>query len=291
MVPDTGSLPNFTMPDSIVSLLISTLILLVTIIVLRGLVVRFIRRNVFATDLRRKWLVNSRNGLLLLLLLGLVLIWGNELRALALSVVAIAIAFVVATKELILCLTGSLIKSSSGAFNLGDRIQIKDFRGDVIDHNLLTTTILEVGPGKTMHQRSGRMITIPNALLVSEAVTRESFTEKFAFHTFSVPFKREDDWPAARRAFQEAAGRHCSSYLEQGREHMDRVSARWGLGLPPVEPRVSIHVPSAGEVHLVIRLPVPIGQRHAIEQAILDEVLSGKDYSKRTEDADDPETS
>lgn len=287
MTPDLSALPELTMPDSILSLLISTLILVVAMIVIRSLVVRFIRRNVSATELRRKWLVNSRNGLLLLLLLGLVLIWGNELRTLALSIVAIAIAFVVATKELILCLTGSLIKSSSGAFNLGDRIQIKDFRGDVIDHNLLTTTILEVGPGKSMHQRTGRMITLPNALLVSEPVTRESFTEKFGFHVFSVPFKREDDWPAARNAFLEAARRHASSYLQQASEHMDRVSSRWGLGLPPVEPRVAIHVPDAGEVHLVIRLPVPAGRRHAIEQAIISEVLSGKDFSENADDKDE----
>lgn len=280
-MPDISSLPSFTMPDSIISLLISTLILMVAMIAIRSLVVRFIRRNVSATELRRKWLVNSRNGLLLILLLGLVLIWGNELRTLALSIVAIAIAFVVATKELILCLTGSLIKSSSGAFNLGDRIQIKDYRGDVIDHNLLTTSILEVGPGKSMHQRTGRMITLPNALLVSEPVTRESFTEKFGFHVFSVPFKREEDWPAARQAFLEAARRQCSSYLEQGRKHMERVSSQWGLGLPPVEPRVSIHVPSAGEVHLVIRLPVPAGRRHMIEQAILNEVLAGDAASTR----------
>lgn len=290
MMPDMSSLPSVTMPDSIVSLLISTAILLAAMILFRFLVVRYIRRNVTATELRRKWLVNSRNGLLLLLLLGLILIWGSELRTLALSVVAIAIAFVVATKELILCLSGSLIKSSSSAFNLGDRVQIKDFRGDVIDHNLLTTTLLEVGPGKSIHQRTGRMVTLPNALLVSEPVIKESFTEKFGFHVFSVPFKREDDWPGARQAFLDAAKRRCASYIEDARKHMTDVTARLGLGLPSVEPCVSIHAPTAGEVHLIIRLPVPSGQRHAIEQAILEEVLSGAAFSaaKQPSPGNDP---
>jgi small-conductance mechanosensitive channel len=272
-------LPNFSIPDSALSLVISTAILVVAIVVLRGLAARFIRRNVTTPELRRKWLVNSRNGLLLLLLLGLVLIWGNELRTLALSIVAIAVAFVVATKELILCLTGSLLRSSAGAFNLGDRIQVKDFRGDIIDHNLLTTTIMEVGPGKSMHQRTGRMIIVPNAIFVSEPIVNESFTEKFGFHVMSVPFKREDDWDAARRAFLEAAERHCAPFIEQVRAHMGHVSDLRGLGLPPVEPRVTIHLPSASEVHLVVRLPVPAGQRSTVEQAVLNDVLSGKDYS------------
>jgi len=278
-------LPNFSIPDSAFSLIVSTIILIVAVALIRSLTARFIRRNVTAPELRRKWLVNSRNGLLLLLLLGVVLIWGNELRTLALSIVAIAIAFVVATKELILCLTGSLIKSGSSAFNLGDRIQIKDFRGDVIDHSLLATTILEVGPGKSMHQRTGRVIVLPNALFVSEPIVNESFTEKYGFHTFSVPFKREDDWNAARRAFLQAAERHCEPFIEQIRQHMGRVSELKGLGLPPVEPRVTVHVPNATEVHLFVRLPVPAGERSTVEQDILDEVLSGSDFSAAAKSA------
>jgi small-conductance mechanosensitive channel len=268
-------LPNFTVPDSMLSLVVSTAILLAAIVVVRSLTARYIRRNVASAELRRKWLVNSRNGLLLLLLLGLAVIWGNELRTLALSVVAIAVAFVVATKELILCLTGSFLKSGASAFNLGDRIQVKDFRGDVIDQNLLATTIMEVGPGRSMHQRTGRMIVIPNALFVAEPIVNESFTQKYGFHVFSVPFKREDDWNAARQAFLEAAQRRCAPFIEQAREHMGRIGDLQGLGIPPVEPRVTIHLPSATEVHLVIRLPVPAGQRSTIEQEILQEVLPG----------------
>jgi small-conductance mechanosensitive channel len=283
-------LPSFSVPDSLISLIISSVVLVAIVAVLRTLSARFIRRNVTATDLRRRWLVNSRNGLLLLLLLGLVLIWGNELRTLALSIVAIAVAFVVATKELILCLIGAFIKSGSGAFNLGDRIQVKDFRGDVVDHNLLATTIMEVGPGRTAHQRTGRMVVLPNALFVSEPVVNENLTEKYGFHVFSVPFRREDDWNRARGVCLEAAERHCAPFIEQVRTQLSRVSEERGLGLPSVEPRVTIHVPAAGEVHLVIRVPVPAGQRSSVEQAILEDLMSGRDYSPKGQQRATPDT-
>ena len=71
-------------------LLISTFLLVVAILILRAVSARFIRKNVSTPDLRAKWLVQSRNAFILLLMLGLVLIWGEELRTLALSVVAIA---------------------------------------------------------------------------------------------------------------------------------------------------------------------------------------------------------
>ena len=270
---------NFVISDGVLSLLASSLILIVTVVILRALTTRFIQRTVNSPELRGRWLVNSRNGFLLLLLLGLVMIWGEELRTLALSIVAIAVAFVVATKELILCFTGSLLKSGSRSFVLGDRIQIKDLRGDVIDQNLLATTILEVGPGKLTHQRTGRMTVIPNALFVSEAVINESFTQEYVLHVFIVPFKREENWQAARGAFEEAAQRHCEPFLNNARRHMVRFSRQRGLDAPPVEPRVTLQVPTAGEIHLVVRMPVKARERNALEQTILTEVFANHDFS------------
>lgn len=264
--------------DSVIRLLLSTIILLFVTLVSRALVSRLIRQKVDSIELRRKWLVNSRNGFLLLMLLGLVMIWGAELRTLALSIVAIAVAFVVATKELILCVIGSIIKTGSRSFNLGDRIQIKEFRGDVIDQNLLTTTILEVGPGKQVHQRSGRIVVIPNALFVSEPVINESFTQEYDFHVFTVPFKRKDDWRAAQAAFLDAANRHCAPYLESVRQYMNLISRNRGLETPSVDPRVTIQTPVADEIHLVIRFPTKAGQRGYMEQTILTDVFASQDF-------------
>jgi len=272
------SLANLVVPDSVLSLIVSTALLVLIILIARALSSRFIKRQVDSLELRRRWLVQSRNGLIMLMMLGLVLIWGEELRTLALSIVAIAVAFVVATKELIMCITGSILKAGAGSFSIGDRIQIKDFRGDVIDQNLLATTILEVGPGKLTHQRTGRMAVIPNALFVSEPVINESFTHDYVLHVFTVPFKRDDDWRGAQKAIVESARRQCSPFLEEVRRYMNRVSTSRGLEAPSVDPRVTMQVPVAGEIHLIVRVPVKSGQRGFIEQAIMAEVFQNNDY-------------
>ncbi|HKM16144.1 MAG TPA: mechanosensitive ion channel domain-containing protein [Marinospirillum sp.] len=269
---------DFSVSHELIRLLFSTLFLIVTMFVLQAVASRIIRRRVVSTELRRKWLVQSRNGLLLLTLLGLFMIWGEELRTLALSIVAIAVAFVVATKELIMCITGSLLKTGARSFDIGDRIQVKDFRGDVIDQNLLVTTILEVGPGKTIHQRTGRMIVLPNALFVSEAVINESFTHDFVLHVFIVPFMRKDDWRAAQQALLAAAIKHCSHNLDTIRRHMLKVSVQLGLEVPNVDPRVTLQFPDAEEVHLIVRVPAKAAQKNYIEQLILSEVFLQRNY-------------
>ncbi|HET8865273.1 MAG TPA: mechanosensitive ion channel domain-containing protein [Gracilimonas sp.] len=266
--------------------LISTTLLVLAFIILRLLIGRYLKKHIASTDLRRKWHVQIRNGLILLMILGLVIIWSNQLQAFALSLVAIAVAFVVATKELILCVTGSILKTGSRSFNIGDRIQIKDFRGDVIDQNLLATTILEVGPGKITHQRTGRMTVIPNALFVSEPLINESFTHDYVLHVFTIPLKREDNWKEAQKTVLKAANKYCKPYLEEVRKHMRQINEERGLEVPSVEPRVTLQVPVAGEIHLIVRIPAKSGERSYIEQSILSEVFSNNDFSvKKNENA------
>lgn len=272
---------HLTLLAPLVSLLGSTFILILVTLLLRTLSAQFIKRTVVSSELRRKWLVQSRNAVILIFLLGLILIWGEELRTLALSVVAIAVAFVVATKELILCVTGSMLKTGAGSFDIGDRIQIKDFRGDVIDQTLLATTILEVGPGKFTHQRTGRMTVIPNALFVSEPVINESYTSQYVLHVFTVPFKRTDKWREAQQTLLAVAQRQCEPYLEAAKNYMQRRNDERGLDSSSVAPRVMIQVPLAAEIHLVVRIPVPTSQRSYIEQQILAEVFQ-QDYSCKT---------
>lgn len=270
------SLPSeIIVSHSLIGLMVSSSILIIVILVLRALSARFIKQKIESYELRRRWLVQSRNGLILLMALGLIFIWGQELRTLALSVVAIAVAFVVATKELILCVMGSILKTGAGSFTVGDRIQVKDFRGDVIDQNLLATTILEVGPGKQTHQRTGRLIVLPNAMFVAEPVINESYTNDYILHVFTVPFKREDDWQGAQKAFLQAANRHCLPYLNEVRNYMNQISQYRGVEVPSVEPRVTLMVPEADEIHLVVRIPARAHQRVQVEQAILSEALTG----------------
>lgn len=278
---------NFAIPEPLLGMLISTTILIIVILITRAVTKRIIRRAIPVSELRRRWLVQSRNALVLLLILGLVFIWGAELRTLALSIVAVAVALVVATKELILCATGTILKTGARSFSIGDRIQIKDFRGDVIDQNLFATTIMEIGPGKMTHQRTGRIIVVPNAMFFTEPVINESYTNDYVLHVFVVPFKREDDWQSAQQALLQAAQRLCAPYLDTVRRHMNRIAERQGLIAPSVDPRVTIQTPSAGEVHLVVRLPVRSDQRSYIEQAVLSSVFAPDAAIKGAPSTDD----
>tara|TARA_R110002072_G_scaffold534_7_gene4171 strand:+ start:73310 stop:74158 length:849 start_codon:yes stop_codon:yes gene_type:complete len=232
-----------------------------------------IRKSTLNHEIKRKWVVHVRNYSTLIFIIGLVAIWSTELQAFALSIVAIAAALVIATKELILCFLGGFLRASNHPFSIGDRIEINNYRGDVIDTNLLTTKIMEIGPFNVTHQYTGRAITIPNSIFLNTAVVNESFMDRYVLHVFTIPFRKEENWRKAEKMILEIANQECAPYIEKARANMERMGRKEGLDVPSVDPRVTYHVASFEEIKLVIRIPSPSTQKGRAEHSITKKFL------------------
>lgn len=255
--------------DSVTAKLILSAFLLLVLAVLRSVAGRFVTRHITRTDARRKWLVNIRNALVFLALISLAAIWAEALRAFTVSILAVAVAFVIATKELLQSILGSMMRSVTNAYSIGDRIEIGSHRGDVIDQNMFTTTILEVGPGRAFHLRTGRIITFPNSKLLDTFVINESYTKQYTIHVFSIPLKVSEDWKEAERILLKSAEDECAYYLDFARQTMKHLEESHGLDGLPVKPRVHVQISEPTRVNLLVRLPTPVGKQGRIEQAIV----------------------
>ena len=77
---------------------------------------------------KRRFTVRAlTNALLALALLG---IWLSEIQNVLFSLTAVLVALVVATKELILCVSGSVLRFGGHLFKVGDRIELYGIRGE-----------------------------------------------------------------------------------------------------------------------------------------------------------------
>lgn len=236
----------------------------------RFFVVRWIRKNPHLdVQGRLRWHGHARSLMLTVLALGLIFVWGSELREFLVSLVVLASALVLATKELLMCVSGSLLRATTRSFDVGDRIEVDGIRGDVIALGLLGTTLLEIGPG---HQRTGRTQVIPNSLFLTKSVANETFTQQYVLHTFSVPV-RGAEWDDAEARLLDIANRACADHIEAARTHMDATSTRHGLSGFDIVPRATVQLESADEVWLRLRIPTPARERGRIEQEIVRQYL------------------
>lgn len=250
---------------------IATSVLLVTVLSLRYVALRFVRRSVPHSDnLRLRWSAQIRGMSYLIIAFGLFVIWAAELQALAVSFLVFAMAIVLATKETITCVQGAVYRISSNAFEVGDRISIGGVRGDVIDPGLLSTMVLEVGEG---HQRTGRTISIPNSLFMTQPVLNESLAGEYMLHVMTLPIDRRADLAEIEHRALTAAHEACADFIDEVRRPIASRYRRHGLNPPSVDPRVTYQVVDKDTVNLLLRIPTPIRLEREVEQRVLRAIL------------------
>ena len=252
--------------------IVASLALLAAVVSARFLAVRALGGSRLAPDVKARWFQQIRTVSIVVVVAGLLAIWTQELRELAFSLAAIAVAFVISLKELILCLHGSFLRTSSRAFSVGDRIQAAGFRGDVVETAALTTTLLEVaGAGS---KQTGRAVVIPNSAFVDQPIVNESYSGEYGLFTISVPLKAER-WIESERRLLAAANAVCGSYLEDARKHIDSVGWQKGLGPDSIQPSITVEPSAPEELILHVRFPAPTRVRGQVEQDILRGYLAG----------------
>ncbi len=250
--------------------LIAVLALLVTVASLRLVLLRtIVEREGVPLEDRRRLAIQIRSMLAIVFVVGLFFILANELRAFAVSLVAIAVAIVLATKELILCLSGSALRIGANAYTIGDRIEINGVRGNVIDQTFLATTILEIGPGHVSSQYSGRAIVFPNSLLLAHPLINETYMKEYIVHVMTIPLAATEDWQKAEKLLLEIANEECRPFLDEAARHMKELEGRHWMDVPSVKPRVSVQIPEPGRVNLLLRIPTPAHRTSRLEQVIL----------------------
>ena len=130
-----AEISEFIQQGPIRSEIIQSVLLIIGVLLVRTVILQthFRRHPAMQIEDMRRWVVVSRNLTLIACLIGLISVWAAQIQTLALSMFAIAAAIVLATKELIMCLSGSLLRSLTKQYSVGDYIEIGGLRGRVVD--------------------------------------------------------------------------------------------------------------------------------------------------------------
>ncbi|SFH39325.1 Small-conductance mechanosensitive channel [Palleronia marisminoris] len=271
--------------------LLASLLLLVVLWIARKIVVGTIRaRTELPPHDQRRLIATSRNVFLFLLLVGLVLIWAPQLRTFALSLTAVAVAIVVATKELILCLSGAVLRATTRAFGIGDWIEVGDNRGEVTDHTLLATTLEEFGTGPHIYTPTGRMIVLPNSMLLTTPVRNQTALREDTYHRFAVTLDPVPALGGKREVVTRIVHRHYEPFRERAARASDLIERRTRSDLPDPTPAIRLRTSDLGKLRVEITLFCPSREAERLESDITWDLLATlrsadpKDADEQAED-------
>ena len=261
--------------EEIIKSVLMSVVMIVAIITGRSILLsaHFRSHPDLSIENKRRSLVVSRNITMLLLLFGLAMIWAAQIQTLALSMFAVAAAIVVATKELIMCLSGSILRSVTKQYSIGDYIEINSLRGRVVDINMLNTLMMQIGPNPLIGQLSGKTLSFPNSLLLSHTVRRDNILGDYVIHTVEIPVPIHLDSDEIIGRLKDVLEPLCEPYVPAIKQHLENVQTQKLFITPAAQPRVS-RVPHDDKVYnIIVRFASPVAKRLEIQQAVLDEFL------------------
>ena len=261
----------FAFDSGVQTRLIASVVLLVVFAFLRVAATRLVRgKTTVLSDEQRQRLFYSRAVSNAILGFGLIAIWLTQLQHLAFSLTAVTVAVVIATKELLICLAGFLVRTGSRSFSVGDWIEVNGVRGEVVDLTPLTTTLLELDERRLGRDYTGRTTTIPNAWFVTHQVINETFGKNYAVHRFTLTVEKPYNISVARRFLETAAREAYKDYKDTAERYNALIERKLGVDLPGPEPQVTITTTDLGRIQFHILLFCPTSQVEAMQAKISD---------------------
>ncbi|MDW6005143.1 mechanosensitive ion channel family protein [Vibrio mangrovi] len=249
-------------------LLFSVIIIIFTLLVRRSTLALIRGDGAFITEKQRKWMSQTKNGTFAMLLIIGFFLWKEEINEFALSVTAIAVAIVVASKEIILCFTGSIQRASSRSFRIGDWIEVGSLCGEVIEHNMMATVIQEIDLAGGRYHYTGKTATLPNSMFFTYPVKNLNFMKRYVFHNFEIIVPEFVNLYTLLPSFRKRMEVHFEHFIEVARRYNLMIEKHAGVDLPGADPVVYIGSMPTGEQKVHVMIFCPTERAHELEQLI-----------------------
>ena len=252
--------------------LFSTLLIIVGLWLLRGLINRFLNRRFQAEP---RILYNSRKAVeYVMAVLGVFLIgrlWLEGIQSLATYVGLLSAGLAIALQDLIINLAGWLFILWQRPFVVGDRIEIGDISGDVINLSIFNFNLLEIGNLNNSDQSTGRIVHVPNGLVFRQSLVNFSQGIPFIWNEIPVLITFESNWEKAKTILNDIIQLHAPSVDREALTRSQRAN-RFVVSYNILTPTIYTKVAENG-VQLTIRYLIQPRRRRNSEQAIWEAIL------------------
>jgi small-conductance mechanosensitive channel len=252
--------------------LLNSLVIILLLWLLRLLAVQIINHRIENIRVRYNW---CKASAYVAVILGFVLVgrmWLPDFQSFATYLGLLTAGLTIALQGPITNLAGWVFILWRRPFEVGDRIQIGEYIGDVIDVRIFQFTVLELGNWVEADQSTGRILHIPNGKVFSEALANYTKGFEFIWHEIPVMVTFESNWEKAKSLLQEIADRHAAHLSEAAAERVRKAARRFMIRYAKLTPIVYTRVEASG-VLLTIRYLSKPRHRRSSEHAIWEDIL------------------
>ena len=205
------------------------------------------------------------------ILLFLALLFEDRLGRLSFALGVAGAGVAVALQDVLASIAGAFAIGFSKLYAVGDRVQIGDTRGDVIDIGILRTTLMETGNWVSKDLYNGRIARIPNSTVLKGSVFNYSQGFRFIWDEIKVVLTGTSDSQLARAMLLRVAKEAIGEYLLEAQSSWKSMSEYYQSENPPLEPTVALVV-NSGSFELTVSYVVDYTKRIAMQDQLFTKI-------------------
>jgi len=265
-----GELAGFT-PETAERIL-WTIVVVVVMWGLRSLIQRIVWMR--TDDARTRYGWGKATGYLSAFVAVLIIfrLWFSGFQQFATFAGLVSAGIAIALRDIVADFAAWIFIVTRRPFQVGDRIQIGEHRGDVIDIRVFQFTLMEVGNWVHADQSTGRVLHIPNGLVMTQPLANYSRGFRYIWNEIPILITFESDWRRAKGILEEIIENRAENLSERAQRMVREASKKFMIFYSTLTPAVYTSIEASG-VLLTIRYLCQPRRRRGTEQAVWEDIL------------------
>jgi small-conductance mechanosensitive channel len=207
-------------------------------------------------------------------------IWIVETQNILIAFGLIGAAIAFGLQDIFKNFIGGITIFLNGIYRVGDRIEINQKFGDVIDISLFYTTLMETREWVSGDQVTGRLTILPNGLVLNGTV--ENYTRDFNFiwDEITVPIAYNSDWKEATAKILDIVNKETKDVSENAQTMMEKIEGKYYFTKRSLEPAIYLTL-TDNWITFGIRYVTEVRQRRIIHDKLSRLILSEIEKSEK----------
>ncbi|MBN2733484.1 MAG: mechanosensitive ion channel [Methanomicrobiaceae archaeon] len=264
------------------SLLLTGMILIVYAILTQRIAKKIIKDRKTQFTFNKGILVISA----VIFLFFIIQIWVENTESLVISYGIIAAGVAISLQDLFRNFVGGIIIALTSVYKIGDRVEVDGSFGDIMDVGIMNTTMMEIKGWVDAEQPTGRIIIMPNSIVISGRIYNYTKDHNFIWDEIKVPLSYESDWKLAINNFMDIVKTETGEMTIQAEKEVDRLGEKYYLPKKVTEPAVYVKL-TDNWVELGIRYVSDSKSRRILSdilnRKILDDIAASDKYNIASE--------
>jgi small-conductance mechanosensitive channel len=202
----------------------------------------------------------------------ILMIWSSMVKSLAIMISIISVGIALALQEVILTIAGWFFIIFKKPYEVGDRIELGDIKGDIIDIDMYNTTVLEIQNWVKSDQSTGRIAKIPNSEVFRKIIYNYTQGWNYIWDEIKLTITFESDYKKAEKILLNIVNGYTEGIEENVKRSIKKLNRKYLIHFNIFTPKVFIKINDSG-ITLILRYLVDVKERRMVEDKINREFL------------------